>query len=111
VVPSAAIQSGIQGGFVWVIDSTAADGSGTARIQPVKVALTEGQFTILDGGLKPGQNVVVDGADRLRAGQAVIATAARQLPAAPATQSGTPSAGPQQAPGSQSSQAPKGHKP
>jgi len=82
VVPSAAIQSGIQGAFVWVIDSTAANGAGTARVQPVKVALAEGQFTILDGGLQPGQNVVVDGADRLRAGQAVIAT--RQQTAAPA---------------------------
>jgi multidrug efflux system membrane fusion protein len=82
VVPSAAIQSGIQGAFVWVIDSTAANGAGTARVQPVKVALSEGQFTILDGGLQPGQNVVVDGADRLRAGQAVIAT--RQQTAAPA---------------------------
>jgi multidrug efflux system membrane fusion protein len=76
VVPSAAIQSGLQGSFVWVIDSNAADGSAIARIQPVKIALAEGQFTILDGGVKPGQNVVVDGADRLRAGQAVIATVA-----------------------------------
>jgi multidrug efflux system membrane fusion protein len=111
VVPSAAIQGGIQGGFVWIIDSNSSDGSGTARIQPVKVALTEGQFTILESGLKAGQNVVVDGADRLRAGQAVVATAARQLPAAPASQSGTPSATPQQAPGGQSSQPPTGHQP
>ena len=35
-------------------------------MQPVKVALAEGQVTILDSGLKPGQKVVVDGADRLR---------------------------------------------
>ena len=33
----------------------------------MKVALAEGQLTILDSGLQPGQNVVVDGADRLRA--------------------------------------------
>jgi len=78
VVPSSAIQSGTQGSFVWVIDSKAADGSGTARIQPVKVALTEGQSTVLDGGLQRGQNVVVDGSDRLRTGQAVTATAALQ---------------------------------
>jgi multidrug efflux system membrane fusion protein len=88
VVPSAAIQSGLQGSFVWVIDSTAVDSSGTARIQPVKIALAEGQFTILDGGIKPGQNVVVDGADRLRAGQAVTATAARPQPTPPQSSAG-----------------------
>ena len=86
VIPSAAIQSGIQGSFVWVIDSSAGGGSGTARVQPVKVALTEGAFAILDSGPRPGQSVVVDGADRLRAGQPVIATAAAahgaQAPAA-----------------------------
>lgn len=77
VVPSAAIQSGLQGTFVWVID-TDAKGKASARIQPVKVALAEGQVTILDSGLQPGQQVVVDGADRLRPNQAVLASAARQ---------------------------------
>jgi multidrug efflux system membrane fusion protein len=71
IVPSAAIQSGLQGSFVWVIDSIAANGAGAARLQPVKIALSEGQFTILDSGLKVGQNVVIDGADRLRDGQSV----------------------------------------
>ena len=80
VVPSAAIQSGLQGSFVWVIDSIGANGSGTARLQPVKVALTEGQFTILDSGLTPGQNIVIDGADRLRSGQAVTVTQAPKRP-------------------------------
>jgi multidrug efflux system membrane fusion protein len=78
VVPSAAIQSGLQGSFVWVIDTDVAKKSSTARIQPVKVALAEGQVTILDSGLQPGQNVVVDGADRLRPGQIVIGSGARQ---------------------------------
>jgi len=78
VVPSAAIQSGVQGSFVWVVDGTGANGAGTARIQPVKVALAEGAVTILDSGPTAGQSVVVDGADRLRAGQPVIATVGRQ---------------------------------
>ncbi len=78
VVPSAAIQSGNQGSYVWVVDHPDAKGNGTARIQPVKVALAEGQMTILDSGLQPGQNVVVDGADRLRPGQNVTASVARQ---------------------------------
>jgi multidrug efflux system membrane fusion protein len=78
VVPSAAIQSGNQGSFVWVVDTDAAKHTSTARIQLVKIALAEGQVTILDSGLQPGQNVVVDGADRLRPGQIVTATVAKQ---------------------------------
>ena len=71
VVPSAAIQSGVQGTYVWVVD-TDPKGAAVARIQPITVALAEGQVTIVDSGL--GQQVVVDGADRLRAGQPVIAS-------------------------------------
>jgi multidrug efflux system membrane fusion protein len=78
VVPSAAIQSGNQGSYVWVIDTDAAKNTSTARIQNVKIALAEGQLTILDSGLAAGQQVVVDGADRLRAGQAVTISAPRQ---------------------------------
>ncbi|MGB7546759.1 MAG: hypothetical protein WBM14_03340, partial [Terracidiphilus sp.] len=70
VVPSAAIQTGLHGSFVWVID-TDAKGVTAARIAPVKVALAEGQVTILDSGPAPGANVVVDGADRLRPAQVV----------------------------------------
>ena len=77
VVPSAAIQTGQQGSYVWTID-TNAKGVTTARIQLVKIALAEGQVTILDSGLKAGQSVVVDGADRLRAGQIVTVSTARQ---------------------------------
>jgi len=64
---------------VWVVD-TDAKGTATSRIQPVKIALAEGQVTILESGLQQGQNVVVDGADRLRAGQIVLASMARQRP-------------------------------
>jgi multidrug efflux system membrane fusion protein len=77
VVPSAAIQTGQQGSFVWTI-ATDAKGTATARIQPVKVALAEGQVTILDSGLKAGENVVVDGADRLQNGQIVTVSTTRQ---------------------------------
>ena len=53
-------------------------GAATAKLQQVKVALVEGQVTILDSGVEKGQAVVVDGADRLRNGQAVVATFAKQ---------------------------------
>ncbi len=78
VVPSVALQTGLQGSYVWVVDHADAQGNGSARIQPVKVALAEGQVTILDSGLQPGQTVVVDGADRLRDGQSVTASVAKQ---------------------------------
>jgi len=88
VVPSAAIQTGLQGSYVWVTD-TDAKGAATTRIQPVKVALAEGQVTILDSGLQPGQNVVVDGADRLRPGQIVTVSMARQRPVQGASHQGS----------------------
>jgi multidrug efflux system membrane fusion protein len=78
VVPSAAIQTGNQGSYVWVVDTDAAKKTTTARMQPVKVALAEGQVTILDSGVEPGQNVVVDGSDRLRPGQIVTISVPRQ---------------------------------
>jgi multidrug efflux system membrane fusion protein len=73
VIQSAAIQTGVQGQYVWNI-VTDAKGVATARIQPVKVALVEGQLSIVDSGLEAGQQVVVDGADRLKAGQIVSVT-------------------------------------
>ena len=78
VVPSAALQSGVQGSFVWVVDADPVKKTSVARMQPVKIALAEGQLTILDSGVQPGQQVVVDGAERLRAGQSVLPSAARQ---------------------------------
>jgi multidrug efflux system membrane fusion protein len=76
VVPSAALQSGLQGSFVWVVDTDPVKKTSVAKMQPVKIALAEGQLTILDSGVQAGQNIVVDGADRLRAGQIVTASVA-----------------------------------
>ncbi|MFZ1083828.1 MAG: efflux RND transporter periplasmic adaptor subunit [Terracidiphilus sp.] len=78
VVPSAALQSGLQGSFVWVVNTDPIKKASVAKIQLVKIALAEGQLTILDSGPQPGQQVVVDGADRLRDGQTVIASVAKQ---------------------------------
>lgn len=78
IVPSAAIQTGLNGSlFIWVIND---DGKGgqVSQIQPVKVALAEGQVTILDSGPAPGTRVVIDGADRLRPGQPVTVSTSHQ---------------------------------
>ena len=44
----------------------------------MKIALAQGQVTILDSGPSKGDKVVVDGADRLRQGGQVTVTQARQ---------------------------------
>jgi multidrug efflux system membrane fusion protein len=96
VISSAAIQTGLDGTYVWVIDNVDAKNNGTARRQPVKIALAEGQQTILDSGLTEGQKIVVDGADRLKPNQPVTVSVARQpggqaagASAAPKSASGT----------------------
>ena len=82
VVPSAAIQNGLQGTFVWKVE-TDDKGAATAKIQPVKVALAQGQVTILDSGVTAGEKIVVDGADRLRPGALVLPSQGRAPTGAP----------------------------
>jgi multidrug efflux system membrane fusion protein len=77
VVPSAAIQTGLQGSFVWLVN-TDDKGAATARMEPVKIALAQGQVTILDSGVTQGQKIVVDGADRLRDKAPVVVSQAHQ---------------------------------
>jgi len=94
VVPSSAIQTGVQGNFVWSIEKND-KGADAAKMVPVKVALAEGQISILDSGPAAGARVVVDGAERLRPGQLVTVSAARQRGAAKAaSQSASPAQSP-----------------
>jgi len=62
VVPTAAVQRGVPGTFVYA----AADG--TVALRRVKVLASDGDATAVQGELKPGEQVVTDGADRLRDG-------------------------------------------
>jgi len=65
-VPAAAIQRGAQGIFVYVVKE---DQSVTMR--PVKPGPSEGESTAIESGLKAGEQVVIDGVDRLREGAKV----------------------------------------
>jgi len=65
-ISSAAIQRGAQGIFVYVVNSDL-----TVATRPVKLGPVEGPNTAVESGLKPGELVVVDGADRLREGAKV----------------------------------------
>lgn len=113
VVPTASIQTGLNGSlFVWVIGD---DGKGgqAAQMQTIKVALAEGQNTILDSGPAPGAKVVVDGADRLRPGQPVTVAAAHQRQnqgQAPAQPAGSGTGQPGKANADQAPQNPSSNK-
>ncbi len=65
VVPLAAIQRGTQGTYVYTVKN------GKANLQPVKVDLTQGNISLISSGISEGDQVVVDGQDRLQSGAAV----------------------------------------
>jgi multidrug efflux system membrane fusion protein len=71
VIPAAAVVSGQQGSFVFVIQ---ADSS--ASTKAVTVNRTAGDFAIVTGDVQPGDRVVVDGQLRLRQGSKVQIKAA-----------------------------------
>jgi multidrug efflux system membrane fusion protein len=66
VIPSAAIQRGTQGTFVYVVKD-----DHTVTVRPVKLGPSQGDQTAIDNGLALGEMVVVDGADKLREGAKV----------------------------------------
>lgn len=66
VVPTAAVQTGQQGQFVFVV---AADQ--TAQVRPVVTSITTADLTVIETGLKPGEVVVTDGQMRLSPGAKV----------------------------------------
>jgi len=66
IVPSAAIQHGAPGAFVFVVKPDQ-----TAAVQQVKLGPGDGQHIAVLDGLQPGDKVVVDGSDRLRDGAKV----------------------------------------
>lgn len=65
-VPAAAIVSGQQGSYVFVVAQ-----DGTAAQRTVRVDRMQGELAIVSGDLKPGERVVTDGQLRLRPGSKV----------------------------------------
>jgi multidrug efflux system membrane fusion protein len=66
VMPAAALQHGPDGDFVFVVQPDQ-----TVKIQPVHVQLTQGSTLVVDKGVKPGDVVVIDGAEKLNSGTKV----------------------------------------
>jgi len=85
-VPTAAIQRGAPGAYVYLINA-----NGTVSVRPVKLGPTDGPMTAVTSGLNAGERVVTDGTDRLRDGSQVI-VAGHHAAAAGAAPSGNAAA-------------------
>ncbi len=66
LIPSAGIQRGSQGTYVYIVNP-----DGTVSLRLIKVGITQGDNSSIDDGLKAGETVVIDGADKLRDGSKV----------------------------------------
>jgi membrane fusion protein, multidrug efflux system len=66
VIPTAALQHGPQGAFVYLANSDK-----TVEARTVDVALTQGNTTVVASGLNPGDTVVTDGQDKLQTGSTI----------------------------------------
>jgi len=69
VIPSSVVQRGPQGTYAYVIKPDK-----TAEMRPIKVGQTEGNLALVENGLKPGEQVVVDGQYKLHPGAHVELT-------------------------------------
>jgi membrane fusion protein, multidrug efflux system len=67
VVPTLAIQTGVSGNYVYLLEKDS-----TVRVQPVVIGVTQGDITTIKLGLSPHQSVVTEGADKLTDGIKVI---------------------------------------
>jgi multidrug efflux system membrane fusion protein len=68
IVPTAAIQRGPQGTYVYAASKDPASKDTLAKIYPVTIAQTTGNSVGLSAGLNPGDIVVIDGQDKLQDG-------------------------------------------
>lgn len=66
LVPSPAVQEGVPGAYVYVVQSDK-----TVKAQPVSIGPTDGINTVILKGVQPGDVVVVDGIDRLADGSKI----------------------------------------
>ncbi len=78
LVPTAAIQTGPTGAFVYLVTANQ-----TVTVRQVKLGPSEADNTAISEGLSPGERVVVEGTERLREGSRVAeaAPAAGKAPA------------------------------
>ena len=90
-VPTAAIQTGAPGSYVYIVND-----NDTVSVRPVKTGPTDGPMAAVTSGLSPDERVVVDGTDRLREGARVMIPGAAAQPRAAGARSQQPGAEPSQ---------------
>lgn len=88
LIPSIAVQSSQQGSYVFVVSQ-----DGTAKMQPVTVARTYRQLSVVGSGVAPGDAVVVDGIYRVIPNAKVNVTKTVPVSAGPAQIAQAPNAG------------------
>lgn len=77
VIPASAVERGQKGTFVYLVTPEE-----TATARDVTLGPNEGEMIAIESGLKVGDRIVTDGADRLKEGQKVILPGERAGPAA-----------------------------
>jgi multidrug efflux system membrane fusion protein len=70
IVPSAAIQTGAIGQYVYIVKP-----DNTVSVSVVKTDIIDGERTSVSSGVIPGDKVVIDGTDRLREGAKITIAA------------------------------------
>jgi multidrug efflux system membrane fusion protein len=83
IIPSSSLQFGNRGTFVYVVD-----GENKVSIRLVNVAASNGEDTLVEEGVQPGERLVLEGSDRLRDGAEVEVIDSKQ--AEQPTQSAAP---------------------
>jgi multidrug efflux system membrane fusion protein len=79
LAPSAAIQFGNTGTFVYKLD-----GDKKVKVQPLVVGDTDGENTVIKEGLVAGDRVVLEGTDRLKEGSEIeVVNDSSEVPTTP----------------------------
>jgi len=79
VAPNSAIQRGAPGTFVYIVNT-----DNTVSVRKVELGASTAENVAVKSGLKPGDRVVIDGADKLREGSKISLRGPGQAPGSPA---------------------------
>lgn len=79
LVPSAAVQFGTNGTFVYALD-----GDNKVKVRALQIGDSNGDSTVIKSGLDAGDRVVLEGTDRLKDGSAVeVVNTPEEVPTSP----------------------------
>src|SRR3546814_14997967 len=94
VIPTAAVQQGSAGAFVFLLRQDS-----TVEVRQVRLGAINGDRVAVNEGLAPGDRVVIEGPDRLRPGATVnVVTGEAAIPASPGEALGPSRPRPQERP-------------